>query len=204
MGGQLLVMGARDLVALANRDFWAYCAMVLDERSRRDLEEACRKVGVAVSHLPPSPTLSAADFCVVLRAAFTAEGAAFLHHAGYLAGGNAARRVEANLPNPNAGAARLVREAQAAWPNIVVEGKAPMPTRYEVVVASGIPLGPAAVAYASGFGKGAAKRLNEGAPPSLRETTADGLKRWTLSIDWAADKRRPRAPPTRAGRKRCR
>jgi hypothetical protein len=197
----LQLLSSQNLIAVLHRDLWTYASLLLAEDARRKLEEACRKVGVAVPHAGPPPPIHAPAFCSVLRAARVSEGDAFLHHAGYFAGGNAARRVEANLPNPNAGAVRLLNEAAAACPEIGIEGKAASAARFEMAFVARQALDRAVTAYAHGFVKGAATRLNEGSPATIREATSEGGKVWSASIDWGSAGGGARGAPTRAGRR---
>ena len=196
----LKLLSSQHFVALLHRDLWNYASMLLGEDARRTLEESCRKVGVAVPHAGPPPPIHADAFCSVLRAAGLQEGEAFLHHAGYFAGGNAARRVEANLKDPNAGALRLAGEAAAGCPEIKIEAKAQSATRFEVALVARQPLDRAVTSYAHGFVKGAATRLNEGNPPSIREASIDGGKGWNAVVEWAGAGRAPKAAPKREGK----
>jgi hypothetical protein len=172
-------------VASLHRDLWSYASMMLSGEARSRLEEACRKLGVPISHNAPPGPIAPAAFCSVLKAAYAQEGAAFVHHAAFLAGGNAARRAEGNLLNPNTGAQRLVAEAAAAFPSLNLESKAASPARFEVSIVSRTPVESYQSAYAHGFAKGAAQRLNEGARPQVRESSREGGRVWTVSIEWA-------------------
>ncbi len=174
--------------------------MLLADDARRKLEDSCRKVGVAVPHAGPPPPIHADAFCSVLRVTRIQEGEAFLHHAGYFAGGNAARRVEANLPNPNAGAVRLASEARAGCPEIQIEAKAPSATRFEVTFVGRQPLDRAVTSYAHGFVKGAATRLNEGNPPTVREASLEGGRGWNAVVEWAAAGPSAKGAPKREGK----
>lgn len=190
-GGRLLqLMAHHQLIATLHRDLWAYAGMMLSEGARRSLEESCRKLGVTVSRLGPPAPISAPAFCSVVKAARAQEGEEFLHHAGYFAGSNAARRVEGNLPEPNSGAERLAAEAAAAFTDLTIQARAPSAARFEISINARQPLDRGAVAYVHGFVKGAATRLNEGSPPVLTETHGEGGRMWGITVDWVEGRAR--------------
>lgn len=195
------MLAANSLLTAINRDFWTYAAMILDESKRRELEEACRRVGVNVSRVGPQPLVSAVAFVSILRTARAEEGADFVHHAGYFAGGNAARRVEANRPDPNAGAMRLVAEAARACDGMQFDARAQSAARFELSVTSKVVIDRAVIDFAHGFVKGAATRLNEGSRPTLKAAVSEGGKAWAVSVDWAPAEAGGTAPATRAGKR---
>ena len=191
----------KDLLGALHRDFWAYASMILSPGAKRSLENGCRNAGVpAPMRASPPGAVGPALFLRVLRVASAKAGEDFVRHAGYFSGANAARGFEANLKSPNAGAARLAAAFHEACPSLGLEASAPSPGRLEVRLTADRPIEPALAAYARGFLRGAARRLNEGSLPTIRERWRGGARVWSATVLWNA--RAPAGTSTRAERKR--
>jgi hypothetical protein len=172
------------LLPLLQRDFWAYASLILDAQAKRKLEDACRAAGAPA---PPRFASAGPDqpgVAKLLEVAFAERGHDFVRHAGYFCGANAGRAAEANVRSPNDGANRLVEEFSVEASSLNFEITQNSPSRCTVSIISVRPLGPALIAYAEGFVKGASMRLNEGAAPTIRERSAAGGKVWTATFDW--------------------
>lgn len=174
------------LLPLIQRDFWAYAGLLLDAAAKRKLEDACRAAGLPGPPRIAPPGAEPRSLIRMFEIAYAQRGHDFVRHAGYFCGANAGRAAEANVRSPNEGAKRLIDEFSAESASISFEISEASPARCTVSVIAMRPLGPAAIAYAEGFVKGASMRLNEGTAPGIRERTAEGGKVWTATLDWGA------------------
>lgn len=190
-----------ELLPLLQRDFWSYASLILDVAAKRDLEDACRAAGAALpSRLPVGGSAEAAGMTSLIETAHRACGGEFVRHAGYFGGANAGRTAEANVRSPNDGARRLIGELTRECGSLHFEIAVPSQGRCVVSVIGLRPIGPALTAYAEGFVKGAAMRLNEGLVPTIQERTAQGGKVWSATLDWGAPA--PARGPATGGRRK--
>jgi hypothetical protein len=187
-GGSCLegVVLQTSLLALLQRDFWEYAGLILDAAAKRSLEDACRAAGVPGPTRLPAAGNEPGAFTKLVEVGYAQRGHDFVRHAGYFGGANAGRAAEANVRSPNDGAKRIIDAFSAKCASINFEISQPSPSRFTVSLIALRPFGPALVAYAEGFAKGASMRLNEGTVPVIRERSAEGGKVWTATFDWGA------------------
>lgn len=196
-------MGADSgLLSALRACFWTYASLILSEDEKRALAANLRQAGGRVQGRIPAPEGRGPDsLSRLLDVAYGAQGAAFVHHAGYYSGGEVARKFVTTAPHPTDAMVRLVDAFIALFEGLHFVADAPENDRLDFTVGSKVPLPRSFTEFASGLVKGAAKRVNEGAAPGISERVEHADSNWVVTILWSAGPDDPGAARLKGGSK---